>query len=92
MKLVTKTSKYKKIFDEVKQIIDEVKTDPKMVSASRFMGYRPSEERIKKILKEIIDEHEIIRIELDINREWINYWHRSSASFQSSEDTAEAEA
>ena len=70
-------NKYEKMIDEIKQIV----TDPMPSydgSVARYMGYRPSEERIKEVLTEIIEKYEVVKIELNVNRDWISYWYRSS--------------
>lgn len=47
----------------------------KMSSGTWYLGYRPSEERIKEKIKEIIETHIITKIEININRDEISYWY-----------------
>jgi len=78
-------SKYEKMVDKIRQIIGEEEPKHTEGSGTRYMGYRPSEERIRMFIKEIIGEYEIIKLELNINRDCISYWYRSSASTEAEE-------
>ena len=49
-----------------------------MGSGTWYLGYRPSEERIKEKVMEIMNEHIITKIEINVNRDKVSYWYHSS--------------